>query len=82
MSVTTRGNNVTLFEHRPVFRMPDQWTDGKIAQFRYAGDTARWTLYWSDRHGRWLRYPPKRPTADIAALVREVDSDPACAFWG
>ena len=29
MSVETRGNHVTLFEHRPVWRMPDEWTNGK-----------------------------------------------------
>ncbi len=82
MSVETRGNNVTLLEHRPVWRMPGKWTDGKVAQFRYDLASERWTLYWSNRHGRWLRYPPKRPTANIATLIREVDEDPAGAFWG
>jgi hypothetical protein len=82
MSVETRGNNVTLFEHRPVWRMPDQWTNGKVAQFRYDSDANRWTLYWSDRHGRWLRNEPKRQADDIATLIHEVDKDPAGAFWG
>lgn len=82
MSVETRGNGVTLFEHRPVWRMPDEWTNGKVAQFRYDSTSDRWTLYWSDRHGRWLRYEGKRPAADIATLIREVDADPAGAFWG
>ena len=82
MSIEVRGNNVTLVEHRPVWRMPDQWTDGKTAQFRYDPTSERWTLYWSDRHGRWLRYEDKRPVADIAALLREVDEDPFGAFWG
>lgn len=82
ISVVTRGNNVTLFEHRPLWRMPDKWTDGKVTQFRYDPASGRWTLYWSDRHGRWLRYPSKRPTINIAALIREVDEDPSGAFWG
>jgi hypothetical protein len=82
MSVETRGNNITLFEHRPVWRMPDKWTDGKVAQFRYEPTSERWTLLWSDRHGRWLRYEGKRPAADIATLIREVDEDPVGAFWG
>lgn len=82
MSIATRGNNVTLFEHRPVWRMPDQWTDGKTAQFRYDPTSDRWTLYWSDRHGRWLRYEGKGAAADIAALIQEVDDDPVGAFWG
>ena len=82
MSVVPRGNAITLFEHRPVWRMPDKWTNGKVAQFRYDPTSERWTLYWSDRHGRWLRYEGKRSAADIAALIREVDQDPAGAFWG
>ena len=82
MSVETRGNSVTLFEHRPVWRMPDEWTNGKVAQFRYDPKSDRWTLYWSDRHGRWLDYEGKPPTADIAALIGEVDADPVGAFWG
>ena len=82
MPAGTRGNNVTLFEDRPVWRMPDEWTDGKAAQFRYDPASERWTLYWSDRHGRWLLYSPKRPAGDIATLIREVDEDPAGAFWG
>ena len=82
MSVEVRGNNVTLFEHRPVWRMPDEWTNGKTAQFRYNPATDRWTLYWSNRHGRWLLYEDTRPVADIAPLIREVDEDPVGAFWG
>jgi len=82
MSVNVRGNSLTLFEHRPVWRMPDRWTNGKTAQFRYDPVSDKWTLFWSDRHGRWLRYDTKRPTADIAVLIREVDQDPFGAFWG
>ena len=73
-----RGNNVTLFEDRPVWRMPGEW----IAQFRYNPTSERWTLYWSNRHGRSLLYEDKRPAADIATLIREVDADPIGAFWG
>lgn len=62
--------------------MPDEWTDGKVAQFRYDPAAGRWTLYWSDRHGRWLLYSPKGAAGDIATLIREVDEDPAGAFWG
>lgn len=82
MSVEVRGNNVTLFEDRPVWREPGQWSHRKIAQFRYDPTSARWTLYWSNRHGRSLLYEDKRPTADIAALIREVDADPMGAFFG
>ena len=82
MSVAARGDAITLFEHRPVWRMPDKWTNSKVAQFRYDPDSDRWTLYWSDQHDRWHRYTRKRSTNDIATLIREVDEDPVGAFWG
>ena len=82
MSTEVRGNSVTLFEHRPVWRMPDNWTDGKTARFRYNPMSERWTLHWNDRRGRWLHYERKRPAADMAALIREVDEDPLGAFRG
>ena len=53
-----------------------------MAQFRYDPTSDRWALFWSERHGRWLRYEGKRRTADIAALIHEVDRDPMGAFWG
>ena len=82
MSFATRGNSVTLVEHRPVFMRPDTWTDIGIAQFRFDATSTRWKLYCADRNGRWHRYTRKRPAADIAALLREVDRDPTCIFWG
>lgn len=62
--------------------MSDKWADGKVSQLRYDPAADRWTLYWSDRHGRWLRYERTHPTADIATLIQEVDADPVGAFWG
>jgi hypothetical protein len=82
MSVEVRENNVTLSEDRPVWRMPGEWSHRKIAQFRYDPQSERWTLYWSNRHGRPLLYEDKRPATDIATLIREVDADPIGAFFG
>jgi hypothetical protein len=81
MSFEVQGNKVTLFEDRPVWRMPGQWTHGKVAQFRYDPISERWSLFWSNRHEKWLRYP-QRPVLDIATLIKEVDTDPSGAFWG
>ncbi len=82
LSVSTRGNNVTLLEHRPVFRKQDEWIDHKVAQFRYDPASDSWTLYCSDRNGRWHRYAEKRPTGDLSVLIHEVDEDPTAIFWG
>jgi len=31
-----RGNQVTLFEERPVFDQPEKWGESVIAQFRFS----------------------------------------------
>ena len=77
-----RGNTATLFEERPVFGIPDKWVDIPVAQFRFAADRKEWTLYCADRNSRWHEYLDTEPTADLDALLREVDDDPTGIFWG
>ncbi len=75
---------VTIVERRAPWREdygPD-WTTSPVARFRHTAKTRLWTLYWRDRNGRWHLYDLKRPTADILALLDEVDRDPTGIFWG
>ncbi len=77
-----RGNNVTFFENRKHYRLPDVWTKAEIAQFRYNPDDKLWSLYWRRHTERWYRYDLKEPTADFEDLIAEVDKDPPGIFWG
>ncbi len=81
-----RGNSVTIFECRPPWEgLPEQvveWSRMKIVQLRYDPSTREWTLFWADRNGRWLRYWDLDPDPDLDRLIREIDDDPMCAFWG
>jgi hypothetical protein len=54
----------------------------KIAQLRYDAANRTWTLWWSDRNGRWDRVSDVRETPDIGALLTEIDEDAAGIFWG
>lgn len=75
-------NHVTLFEVRPVYRDPSQWTRGKVAQFRYDSVAGRWELYWPDRNGRWHPYDLIEATPDLDEILAEIDRDPTGIFWG
>ena len=79
----TRGA-VTIVERRAPWRedFGPQWTTLPIARLRYTVKTGAWTLYWRDRDQRWHRYDRIAPTADILALLDEVDRDPTGIFWG
>lgn len=77
-----RGNSVTLIESRPVFRKPSQWSEMKIAQFRYDEKAHHWALYWADQNDRWHACPGMNPSKNIEDLFVRLEEDPHCVFWG
>lgn len=81
--VLTRGS-VTIVERRAPWREDygPEWTSRSVARLRYTATSGAWTLYWSDRNGRWRRYDLIEPTPDVRVLLDEVDRDPTGIFWG
>ncbi|HZA74989.1 MAG TPA: DUF3024 domain-containing protein [Acidimicrobiales bacterium] len=83
LEATTRGNSVTIADCRPLWQgAPGEWTRLPIAQLRYQPTTQRWTLYWADRNDRWHSYEDLDPTTDLDTIIREIDQDPTCIFFG
>lgn len=82
LSFSIRGNNVNLIESRPFRRDKNQWTDSKIAQFRFDAATAEWSLFCRDRNEKWHPYLDGMSSIDVDALIREVNNDPTGIFWG
>lgn len=79
-----RGNTITIYECRPPWREevgPD-WTKRRICTFEWDPRTSLWTLYARDRNDRRLEYPFIEPVRDLTPLLRELDNDPTCIFWG
>ena len=64
-----RGNSITMSERRAAWRRPREWTDFKIAQFRYSPSTGEWALFWRDRNESWHSYPNLEPTATAALMT-------------
>ena len=77
-----RGYFVTLIESRPSYFEKDVWIDIPAAQFRYDEKSNQWSLFWPDRNSRWHEYYDCDSSHDIDDLIREVDEDPSCVFWG
>lgn len=78
-----RGNAITIVERRPPWDgVGDEWTSLTIAQMRFDEPSATWTLWWSDRNGRWHRYDDLKPTPDLELILWEIDVDPTANFWG
>lgn len=77
-----RGDEVKLFESRPPWRGEGDWISSKIARFKKDPKTETWLLYWADRNGKWLNYPPLPYHRDIEKLLAEVEKNENGAFWG
>ncbi len=77
-----RGETVTLFEDRPRWNNPEEWTHQAIAQFRFNMRSGKWTLYCADQHGTWHIYTIVKPTSNLEILLSAVDDDPTRIFFG
>ena len=75
---------LTIVERRAPWRADfgPEWTRLPIARLRYTKASKKWTLYWRDRNLRFHRYDRIEPSADVAALIDEIDRDPTGIFWG
>jgi hypothetical protein len=78
------GRQVTVVERRSPWRADSgpEWTRRPVARLTYVASTGLWTLYSSDRNGRFHRYDRLAPTSKIDALLGELDRDAAGIFWG
>ena len=81
---TVSGDAITIFERRAPWSADGglDWSRRKVAQLRYDQAAARWSLWWADRNGRWLAYPPFNAAPDIEAAIAAVEHDRSGAFWG
>jgi hypothetical protein len=77
-----RGDEVTLFESRPVWDDHARWISGKVARFQKDTDAEIWNLYAADRDGSWIHYLPLPFHRDIEKLLQEVEKNESGAFWG
>lgn len=77
-----RGRSVTIVERRaPWHPDDDEWTATQVAQLRHDPASGRWSLFWSDRNGRWHLYDETVP-GSAADLLEVVAADPTGVFWG
>jgi hypothetical protein len=77
--------SVTILECRPPWdpeRRGPEWTRVPVARLRYTRSRQEWILYWPDRNSRFHQYDLAQPTANVAALLQEIDRDPTSIFWG
>ncbi len=77
-----RGDSVTLFEDRPYWDNPKEWSHMPIAQFRFKRETGKWVLYCADRNSKWHVYDIAKPSSNLERLLKAVDEDGTGIFFG
>ena len=78
------GHNVLVYETRPPWDEPGEWTKLGAAKFTYIRSRKEWKLYWMRRDSKWHAYNPETTskTHTLEQLVRIVDEDQYGAFFG
>ena len=76
------NHSVKVYEQRPRWRHPEEWTNMGIAKFVYLRTTKKWRLYWMRQDSKWHSYEPLSESTAIETLVSEVDEDPYGTFFG
>jgi hypothetical protein len=76
------GHVVRVFEERPGWDDPSEWTRSPVARFRFFRSRGDWVLYWMGADSKWDLYDPDDMPTDLASLVAIVDEDRYCVFFG
>ncbi len=76
------NHSVEVYEQRPRWNKPEEWTSTRVAKFLYTRTTKKWKLYWMRKDLKWHLYKPVPESTRIEKLVEEVDEDPYSTFFG
>jgi hypothetical protein len=59
-----------------------EWTRCPAARLRYTQIRREWSLYRPDRNSKFHHGGLIPPSPNVAGLLKEIDRDPTCIFWG
>ena len=74
--------NVVMYEVRPAWDNPSEFTRMPMAKLTYVKSENIWKLYWPRASGKWESYEPKRSSKDLGELVAEINKDTHGCFFG
>ena len=75
-------HNVIIYEVRPVWNTPSEFTRMPLAKLTYVKSENIWKLYCKRANEKWVIYEPKSSAKGLGTLVKEIDKDPYGCFFG
>jgi hypothetical protein len=82
LEYSVKGHEVIVFEWRPKWDNPKEWSELPVAKLKFIRSANKWRLYWQRADLKWHEYPGLSSSDHIEDLVREVDADPLACFFG
>lgn len=82
LEYTIKGHDVEIFEVRPLWNIPGEELQTPIAKIKYVRTAEEWRLYWMRSDLRWHSYTPYSSSRSLEKMVRVIDEDELCCFFG
>lgn len=71
-----------IFEIRPQFDNPKEIINSPVAKATYVKSKKVWKLYWMRADMKWHSYQPFPVSGSLEEIVKIIDKDEYCCFWG
>jgi hypothetical protein len=82
LEYAVKNHEVVIFERRPSWDNPNEWTESPVAKLKFIRSAGKWRLYWQRADLKWHEYPGLSSSHRLADLVQEIDADPLACFFG
>lgn len=76
------GQNVEIFEVRPLWNDPGNRVEQSVAKATYVKSKNQWKVFWQRADLKWHRYDPAPTVASIEDFLDLVNQDAHACFFG
>jgi hypothetical protein len=76
------GQSVEIFQILPELDDPTKKFEFSVAKTTYIKTQKIWKIYWMRADEQWHAYSPHPEAHDIEEVLKVIDQDENCCFWG
>ena len=76
------GQSIEIFEIRPDWQDKTTLRETPVAKATYVRATKHWRIFWMRRDLKWHGYEPHLKVSTLGAVLKVVDEDEYCCFFG